>query len=93
MGVRGPTEDHPLTRTLLIGVTIAFVVLFLLLPLITVFSAALEKGLGAAVDALGDPDAVSAIKLTALVALIAVPLNSVFGMAAAWTVSKYRFSR
>ncbi len=91
MGVRGPTEDHPLTRTLLIGVTIAFVVLFLLLPLITVFSAALEKGLGAAVDALGDPDAVSAIKLTALVALIAVPLNSVFGVAAAWTVSKYDF--
>jgi len=89
--MRGPTEDHPLTRWTLVGVTIAFVVLFLLLPLITVFSAALEKGLEAAWDALGDPDALSSIKLTVVTALIAVPLNSAFGVAAAWAVSKYDF--
>ena len=89
--MRGPTEDHPLTRWTLVGVTIAFVVLFLLLPLITVFSAALEKGLEAAWDALGDPDALSSIKLTVVTALIAVPLNSAFGVAAAWAASKYDF--
>jgi sulfate transport system permease protein len=89
--MRGPTEDHPLTRWALVGVTIAFVVLFLLLPLITVFSAALEKGLEAAWTALGDPDALSSIKLTVITALIAVPLNSAFGVAAAWAVSKYDF--
>jgi sulfate transport system permease protein len=89
--MRGPTEDHPLTRWALVGVTIAFVVLFLLLPLITVFSAALEKGLEAAWTALGDPDALSSIMLTVITALIAVPLNSAFGVAAAWAVSKYDF--
>jgi sulfate transport system permease protein len=66
-------------------------VLFLLLPLVTVFSAALEKGLGAAWEALGDPDALSSIKLTVITALIAVPMNTAFGVAAAWAVSKYDF--
>jgi sulfate transport system permease protein len=89
--MRGPTEDHPLARWALVGVTIVFVVLFLLLPLVTVFSAALEKGVGAAWEALGDPDAISSIKLTVITALIAVPLNTVFGIAAAWAVSKYDF--
>ncbi|HVT23101.1 MAG TPA: sulfate ABC transporter permease subunit CysW [Rhizomicrobium sp.] len=89
--MRGPTEDHPLARWALVGVTIVFVVLFLLLPLVTVFSAALEKGVGAAWEALGDPDAISSIKLTVITALIAVPLNTVFGVAAAWAVSKYDF--
>ncbi len=88
---RAATEDHPLMRWALVAVTIGFVVLFLLLPLITVFSAALEKGLGAAIEALGDPDALSSIKLTAVVALIAVPMNTAFGVAAAWAVSKYDF--
>jgi sulfate transport system permease protein len=89
--MRGATEDHPLIRWALVGVTIGFVVLFLLLPLLTVFSAALEKGLEAAWDALGDPDALSSLKLTVVTALIAVPLNSAFGVAAAWAVSKYDF--
>ena len=88
---RAATEDHPLMRWALVAATIGFVVLFLLLPLITVFSAALEKGLGAAIEALGDPDALSSIKLTAVVALIAVPMNTAFGVAAAWAVSKYDF--
>ena len=89
--MRGATDDHPLARWALTAVTIAFVVLFLLLPLITVFSAALEKGFEVAWDTLGDPDTVSAIELTAITALIAVPMNTVFGVAAAWAVSKYDF--
>jgi sulfate transport system permease protein len=89
--MRGPTEDHPLMRWTLVAVTIGFVVLFLLLPLVTVFSAALEKGIGAAWEALGDPDALSSIKLTVITALIAVPMNTAFGVAAAWAVSKYDF--
>ena len=89
--MRGPTEDHPLARWALTADTIGFVVLFLLLPLITLFSAALENGFETAWQALGDPDTLSAIKLTAITALIAVPLNTVFGVAAAWAVSKYDF--
>ncbi|HVP85327.1 MAG TPA: sulfate ABC transporter permease subunit CysW [Rhizomicrobium sp.] len=89
--MRGATDDHPLARWALTAITIAFVVLFLLLPLITVFSAALEKGFEVAWSTLGDPDTISAIELTAITALIAVPMNTVFGVAAAWAVSKYDF--
>ncbi|HTO42305.1 MAG TPA: sulfate ABC transporter permease subunit CysW [Rhizomicrobium sp.] len=91
MRARTATEDHPLTRWALVALTIGFVILFLLMPLIMVFSAALEKGLGAALETLGDPDALSSIWLTAVVAMIAVPFNTVFGVAAAWAVSKYDF--
>jgi sulfate/thiosulfate transport system permease protein len=89
--MRGATEDHPLMKLGLIGLTIAFVALFLFLPLIVVFSAALDKGIGIALHALTDPDALSAIKLTLIVAAIAVPANVVFGIAAAWAVAKYDF--
>lgn len=89
--MRGATDDHPLARWALTAVTIAFVVLFLLLPLITVFSAALGKGFKVAWDALGDPDTLSAVELTAITALIAVPMNTAVGVAAAWAVSKYDF--
>jgi len=91
MRTRGATEDHPLMRWLLTAVTISFVILFLLLPLITVFAAALEKGIAMAWNTLGDPDTISAIELTFITALIAVPLNTAFGVAAAWAVSKYDF--
>jgi sulfate transport system permease protein len=89
--MRGATEDHPLMKLGLIGLTIAFVALFLFLPLIVVFSAALDKGIGIALHALTDPDALSAIKLTLIVAAIAVPANVIFGIAAAWAVAKYDF--
>ncbi|HEY5236818.1 MAG TPA: sulfate ABC transporter permease subunit CysW [Rhizomicrobium sp.] len=89
--MRGATEDHPLMKLGLIGLTIAFVALFLFLPLIVVFSAALDKGIGIALHALTDPDALSSIKLTLIVAAIAVPANVIFGVAAAWAVAKYDF--
>jgi len=91
MRARAATEDHPLTRWALVALTIAFVILFLLMPLIMVFSAALEQGASHALDTLSDPDTLSSIWLTAVVALIAVPLNTVFGVAAAWAVAKYDF--
>ena len=62
-----------------------------LLPLLVVFHDAFAKGIGKYLDAIRDPDAISAIKLTLLVAAIAVPLNAVFGVAAAWCVAKFEF--
>lgn len=86
-----PTDEHPAVKLALVGVTVIFVTVFLLLPLITVFSEALAHGLPGALSALRQPDAQSAIRLTLLVAAIAVPLNVVFGAAAAWAVSKFDF--
>jgi sulfate transport system permease protein len=88
---RGPIEDGPLTRAAFILIAVGFIALFLLLPLITVFVEALGHGINEALAAFDDPDARSAIKLTFLVAAIAVPLNVVFGIAAAWAVSKFDF--
>ena len=78
-------------RRLLIGLALGFVFLFLLLPLATVFTEALRKGLPAALQAMREPDAWSAIRLTLITAAVAVPLNLVFGVAAAWAVAKYEF--
>jgi sulfate transport system permease protein len=78
-------------RHLLIAAALAFIILFLLLPLVSVFGAALQKGLAAYGAALRDPDALSAIRLTLLVAAIAVPLNIVFGVVAAWSIAKFDF--
>jgi sulfate transport system permease protein len=78
-------------RTLLIGVALAFLTLFLFVPLAAVFSEALRKGWGAYVEAIIEPDALAAIRLTLITAAIAVPLNLVFGVAAAWTIAKFNF--
>ena len=75
----------------LIGVALGFLCIFLLLPLLTVFVEALSKGLGPFLEALAEPDALSAIRLTLLVAAIAVPLNVVFGLAASWAIAKFDF--
>jgi sulfate transport system permease protein len=88
---RGPTADGALARWGLTLLSVAFVALFLVLPLVTVFAAALENGLTAALDSLKDPDALSAIQLTLLVAAIAVPCNMIFGIAAAWAIAKFDF--
>jgi sulfate transport system permease protein len=85
------TTESPLVRFALISLALAFVVLFLVLPLAAVFAEALRKGFGAYLDALKEPDAWSAIRLTLLTAAIAVPLNLVFGVAAAWCIAKYEF--
>ena len=84
---RGATEDHPLARILLVTLAAGFIVLFLLMPLITVFSEALRQGWKAALDAVQQPDALAAIRLTLIVAAIAVPLNMSFGLAASWAIA------
>ena len=83
--------EAPWVRYTLTGIALLFVFLFLVLPLAAVFTEALRKGLGAYLDALKEPDAWSAIQLTLLAAVIAVPLNLVFGVAAAWAIAKYEF--
>ena len=85
------TTEAPWVRFVLIALALAFVLLFLVLPLAAVFTEALRKGFDAYLDALKEPDAWSAIRLTLLTAAIAVPLNLVFGVAAAWCIAKYEF--
>ncbi|MGQ0503060.1 MAG: sulfate ABC transporter permease subunit CysW [Panacagrimonas sp.] len=83
--------ETPWVRRLLIAVALTFLAGFLLLPLVAVFVEALRNGLGTYVDAVKDPDALSAIALTLTVSAIAVPLNVVFGVCAAWAVTKHQF--
>ena len=78
-------------RRTLIGIALVFVGLFLVLPLAAVFTEALRKGFDAFYEALKEPDAWSAIKLTFLITVIAVPLNLVFGVCAAWAIAKFEF--
>ena len=78
-------------RALLVGVALVYLAIALLLPLVAVFVEALREGVQAYVDGVVEPDAIAAIKLTLLVAAIAVPLNIVFGVAAAWTIAKFDF--
>ena len=78
-------------RFLLIAVALLFLGMFLVLPLIVVFIEALSKGFGAYTAAISDPLALAAVRLTLLVAVIAVPLNMIFGIAAAWAIAKFEF--
>jgi sulfate/thiosulfate transport system permease protein len=78
-------------RWLLTAIALAFLALFLVVPLVAVFTEALSKGLGAYMSAVREPDALSALKLTLLAAAIAVPANLVFGVAAAWAIAKFDF--
>src|SRR3954466_1257544 len=86
-----PTTWSPWVCYTLTGIALVFLLLFLLLPLAAVFTEALRKGLGAYLEALKEPDAWSAIRLTLITAAVAVPLNLVFGVAAAWAIAKYEF--
>jgi sulfate transport system permease protein len=78
-------------RLALIGVALAFLTVFLFVPLAFVFAEGLKKGLGVYASAIVEPDALAAIELTLLSAAIAVPLNVVFGVAAAWAIAKFSF--
>jgi sulfate transport system permease protein len=89
---RPALEERRGLRWLLIAVALGFLGLFLLVPLAVVFLAALRDGVGAYARAVSDPETLSAIRLTLTAAGIAVPLNLVFGVAAAWLLSKYEFS-
>ena len=91
MAARAATTESRLVKALLTATALGFLGLFLVVPLVAVFAQALEKGWGAYVAALGEPMALSALKLTLLTAGVAVPLNLVFGVAAAWAIAKFDF--
>jgi len=91
-GRRPLSVSEPLwVRVALILAALAFLTVFLFVPLAAVFSEALRKGVDAYFASFNDPDALSAIKLTFIAAAIAVPLNLVFGVAAAWAIAKFEF--
>ena len=85
------TAGSTLVRWLLIGVALLFLGLFLVVPLVAVFTYAFQKGVGAYLAALAEPEAWAAIRLTLTAAAIAVPVNLVFGLAAAWLIARFRF--
>jgi sulfate transport system permease protein len=86
-----PTTEPAWVRRTLIGVSLAFLTLFLFVPLVLVFIEAFKKGFEVYLEAITEPDAASAIKLTLIAAGISVPLNLVFGVAAAWAIAKFEF--
>ena len=86
-----PTED-PLWLKLILGaVTIGFIAVLLLLPLVLMFKEALANGLNGVWASMTEPDALASVRLSLIAAAIAVPLNTVFGIAAAWAIAKYDF--
>jgi sulfate/thiosulfate transport system permease protein len=89
--VRGATTEPRWVQRLLIGVALAFMTLFLFVPLATVFFEALRKGADVYLAAITEPDALSAIELTLIATGISVPLNLAFGVAAAWAITKFDF--
>jgi sulfate transport system permease protein len=96
LGRRGARVNDAITEPLwirwtLIGVALVFLALFLVLPLLAVFKEAFSRGAGVYFAALVEPDAWHAIKLTLLAAAISVPLNMIFGLSAAWAITKFQF--
>jgi len=87
-----PLSERPSVRAALIAIAVAFFLSFLLLPLMVVFAEALRYGLAAYWAALSEPEAHAAMRLTLLTALIVVPINTVFGVAAAWAITKFSFT-
>ena len=88
---RSATTEPPFVRALLIGITFLFLGLILILPLVFVFAQAFARGAGFYFHTLADPMTLSAIKLTLIAAGISVPLNCIFGVAAAWAIAKFDF--
>ncbi|TEU30134.1 sulfate ABC transporter permease subunit CysW [Alkanindiges illinoisensis] len=88
---RDATRESPLVRYIILTISLIFFASCLLLPLILVFVEAFKQGIQVYVHALIDPDTLAAVKLTLLTAAIAVPVNVIFGIAAAWSVAKFRF--
>lgn len=85
------TQESKWIKISVISIALTFFALFLVMPLVAVFTEALRKGFEVYWLALSDSDALSAVRLTLLTALIAVPLNLVFGVAAAWAIAKFEF--
>src|SRR3954452_19486569 len=90
--VRPDTRTEPrLVRAIIIATAVIFLTVFVMLPLVVVFTQAFSKGIGAYAAAFADPEALSAIRLTLWVAAISVSLNLVFGVIAAWAITKFEF--
>ena len=89
--LRAATREANWIRWTLLSIALTFFTLFLLLPLVTVFVEALRKGWGTYLTALQEPDALAAVRLTLIAAAISVPLNLVFGVTAAWAITKFKF--
>ena len=89
--IRSATSEPAWVKWLLIGTALAFLTLFLFVPLVAVFAEAFKKGVQVYLAAITEPDAMAAIKLTLIAAGISVPLNVVFGVAAAWCIAKFEF--
>ncbi|MGH7864828.1 MAG: sulfate/thiosulfate ABC transporter permease CysW, partial [Candidatus Binataceae bacterium] len=89
--ITSATAEPHFFRIALIALSLAFLALFLVVPLVAVFAEALRGGWRLYLAAFVDPDALAAIRLTLLVAAIAVPINIVFGIAAAWAIVKFEF--
>jgi sulfate/thiosulfate transport system permease protein len=89
--LRNATTEPLWVQRLLIGLALAFMTLFLFVPLVTVFFEAFKKGVEVYLAAISEPDALSAIKLTLIATAISVPLNLAFGVAAAWSITKFDF--
>jgi sulfate transport system permease protein len=89
--MRSPIEEGPLTKLFLLILALSFLSIMIIAPLLVVFFEAFAKGVGIYVAALAEPDTVSALQLTLLVAAVSVPANLVFGVAAAWVVAKFDF--
>lgn len=88
----GPARRDPdWVAGVLVALCLVWCAILLVLPLVTVFGEALRRGVGVFLQSVADPEARSAMRLTALVVLVSVPLNTVFGIAAAWAVTRFRF--
>jgi sulfate transport system permease protein len=86
-----PRTEPRAVRIVIIGLAVTFLSVFVVLPLVVVFAQAFSKGIGAYLAALGNPEALSAIRLTLLIAAISVGFNLVFGLVAAWAIAKFEF--
>lgn len=85
------TAERPFVRWMLIAAAFLYLTLFLFIPLFAIFAEALKHGLSSYIDSFLNEDALAAIRLTLLVAAVAVPLNALFGVAAAWGIAKFDF--
>lgn len=88
---RQTTSESRIVKIILISIAILYLFLFLFIPLITIFAKAFEQGLSVYTAAITDSDAFAAIRLTFIVTLLVVPLNTIFGVAAAWLITKFQF--
>jgi len=86
-----PTEDPLWLKALLGAITVGFIGILLLLPLVLVFKEAFAEGVGPFFEAIVEPDTLASVRLSLIAAAIAVPLNSLFGVAAAWCIAKFDF--